>query len=437
MRLALVLALLLACSAAAGFARHGASYPIASNGNAGFPTNQSAFAATQTVMTNPLCARTATATNAGTPITNGAALGDYWWEIGSAQTWSTGSVSGPLVSGQIGTQFGRLTLMNVDSASKWIYGMYLAQLKGAITGTDVTALNFTDGYFNMQNTSLPGSSATCAGFGSAWNCSQQQNGSAATKVLTVACGQAYDFLAQGQSYINTCAYASPPANYIDGRNQFYYDSGHMQHNVEQFRTGCPYSVCIADDSVSNLGKDVKSILFTPAQISNPLNFVQFYYTQSMMAGGVYTNALTYALVLQNVLIGAQGTLGLPYAYAALGTNPVCTYPTSTSRWTYCPSGNGGGTCSTSLCSPITENQHYSMGHWVEDEPGYGDGAFSSPGAAGFYPWIDAGKRYYGILARNASGTDAIHNGFASEQCMRLARRAFMTGIVQTGTTPTP
>ena len=29
----------------------------------------------------------------------------------------------------------------------------------------------------------------------------------------------------------------------------------------------------------------------------------------------------------------------------------------------------------------------------------GDGAFSSPGLFGFYPWIDAGKTYYGVLAR--------------------------------------
>jgi len=33
--------------------------------------------------------------------------------------------------------------------------------------------------------------------------------------------------------------------------------------------------------------------------------------------------------------------------------------------------------------------------------GVGDGAFSSPGAFGFYPWIDRTKTNYGVLARSA------------------------------------
>jgi hypothetical protein len=28
----------------------------------------------------------------------------------------------------------------------------------------------------------------------------------------------------------------------------------------------------------------------------------------------------------------------------------------------------------------------------------GDGAFSSPGAYGFYPWISTDKHYYGIIS---------------------------------------
>ena len=38
---------------------------------------------------------------------------------------------------------------------------------------------------------------------------------------------------------------------------------------------------------------------------------------------------------------------------------------------------------------------------VEDDPANGDGAFSSPGAFGFYPWISKDKAYYGVLAREA------------------------------------
>ncbi|MBK7549435.1 MAG: hypothetical protein IPI20_17215 [Rhodoferax sp.] len=68
-----------------------------------------------------------------------------------------------------------------------------------------------------------------------------------------------------------------------------------------------------------------------------------------------------------------------------------------------------------------------MGHWVEDDrlvrrrP-----PMSSPGAFGFYPWIDASKTYYGVLARQgAAGT-----GVDSVNCGRLIRKAWVTGVAQ-------
>lgn len=65
-----------------------------------------------------------------------------------------------------------------------------------------------------------------------------------------------------------------------------------------------------------------------------------------------------------------------------------------------------------------------------------DGSFSSPGAFGFYPWIDSTKTYYGIVARE------VHNGvLASEEaqrpylqsmnCGRLIRKAWKTGTAVT------
>ena len=64
-------------------------------------------------------------------------------------------------------------------------------------------------------------------------------------------------------------------------------------------------------------------------------------------------------------------------------------------------------------------------HWVETDPLVGDGAFSSAGAFGFYPWVDAGKRFYGIVARQSllSGS-----GFDSAFCGRLIRKAWLTGV---------
>ncbi len=48
---------------------------------------------------------------------------------------------------------------------------------------------------------------------------------------------------------------------------------------------------------------------------------------------------------------------------------------------------------------------YSLGHWVETDPATGDGAFSSAGAFGFYPWLDKGKTWWGVLARRSSAND--------------------------------
>jgi hypothetical protein len=74
---------------------------------------------------------------------------------------------------------------------------------------------------------------------------------------------------------------------------------------------------------------------------------------------------------------------------------------------------------------LDESWHYSIGHWVEDDPKVGDGAFSSPGAFGFYPWIDASKTYYGVVAR-AEAPGALESVY----CGRLIRKAWVTGGAQ-------
>jgi hypothetical protein len=99
--------------------------------------------------------------------------------------------------------------------------------------------------------------------------------------------------------------------------------------------------------------------------------------------------------------------------ALLGSHPVCTNPL---------------TCGLNVAAyspvPSTETWHYSLGHWVEDDPIVGDGAFSSAGSFGFYPWIDATKTNYGIVARSAQQGQ----GYASAQCGRLIRKAWTTGV---------
>jgi hypothetical protein len=82
--------------------------------------------------------------------------------------------------------------------------------------------------------------------------------------------------------------------------------------------------------------------------------------------------------------------------------------------------------------PPQESWQYSLGHWVESDPRVGDGAFSSPGAFGFYPWIDAGRSHYGILARVAS-----NGARGSALCGRQIRKAWSTGVAQLARSTTP
>jgi len=133
------------------------------------------------------------------------------------------------------------------------------------------------------------------------------------------------------------------------------------------------------------------------------------YSQPQPAGGGISSADDYARYLRKLLAGSL-RMG-----AALGTNAVCTNPTT------CPAGQAANTP-----IPSNESWHYSVGHWVEDDPVVGDGAFSSPGAFGFYPWVDASKSWYGVLARR----DSAGGGVDSVYCGRLIRKAWVTGVAQ-------
>lgn len=142
------------------------------------------------------------------------------------------------------------------------------------------------------------------------------------------------------------------------------------------------------------------------------------YNQPHLAGGARSSAADYAIFLRRILNG-------PLLLGVLGSHAVCTYTGATDAST------GRQNCPTALSSPasdpalgLLEAWHYSLGHWVEDDPVSGDGAFSSPGAAGFYPWIDADRQYYGVLARMeltvTASTDSV-------KCGRLIRQAWLSG----------
>ena len=132
----------------------------------------------------------------------------------------------------------------------------------------------------------------------------------------------------------------------------------------------------------------------------------FRYLQPQLAGGIATSAADYGDFLRRIV---DGRLQMK---SVLGTHAVCTNPR---------------TCSTAAESPFTQaDVHYSIGHWVEDDP-QGDGAFSSAGAFGFYPWISRDKTTWGVLARFAPGFDGAKAGAASLMCGRQIRAAWVGG----------
>ncbi|HJV60103.1 MAG TPA: hypothetical protein VJ743_04110 [Albitalea sp.] len=175
----------------------------------------------------------------------------------------------------------------------------------------------------------------------------------------------------------------------DGK--FYYGGGHMQKHATLTGLGPLDDAALASEMRSQLGIDLG-----------------IGYAQPQLAGGVVTTPGDYARFLRKLM---DGTLELG---RQLGTNAVCTNP---------------DTCADALYTPLPAgvNWHYSLGHWVEDDGARGDdGSFSSAGAFGFYPWIDATRSTYGIVARQVEQGA----GWDSAQCGRQIRRAWMTGTAQ-------
>jgi hypothetical protein len=175
----------------------------------------------------------------------------------------------------------------------------------------------------------------------------------------------------------------------DGK--FHYDGGHMQKHASLEGLGGMNSTALATEMRRLLGSDIA-----------------LSYSQPQPAGGVISTAADYARFLRKLLAGSLQMKGL------LGFNTVCTNPRTCSQAVATP-------------SPRSEDWLYSMGHWVDADPAVGDGSFSSTGAFGFHPWIDASKTSYGVLARR---TSTPGTGFESALCGRALRKAWASGIAQ-------
>jgi hypothetical protein len=268
--------------------------------------------------------------------------------------WEVGDRDARLASGSVNaagnaSTYASSTLMPIASASKWLYAGYIVQKRQGVLSA--TDIQFLNFRSGYTNFSI---------------CLQTQTVDSCL------------------AYLNNGVHSDA----TDG--QFDYGGGHMQKHASLEGLGALDNAGLAAEVRSQLGTDIGLV-----------------YTQPQPAGGGASTADDYARYLRKLL---GGMLRMS---AALGTNPVCTNPTT------CPAA-----ISTPI--PLNESWHYSVGHWVEDDPVVGDGAFSSPGAFGFYPWVDAGKRWYGIVARK----DSAGGGVDSVYCGRLIRKAWVTGVAQ-------
>lgn len=271
------------------------------------------------------------------------AVSPFYFELGDR--------NGAITSGQVGgTTYAANSHMMIASASKWLFGAYVAEIRGGVLGTDdVRATHMLSGYVSMSD--------TCGGIGAT---------------------------------VDSCFHSGGNDTYTAGEvDRFYYNSGHFQKWGDD--NG------MAAMTASGVATAYQNVLGITTSFSGPL-----------LAGGAYMSAEEYAVFLRKILNGQLQIAGL------LGSQPACAQPSS---------------CSTADFSPVTgELMHYSVGHWVEDDPAVGDGAFNSAGAFGFYPWIDRSKTYYGVLARQ--DTSGGGQGYASALCGRAIRKAYISGTVQ-------
>jgi len=198
-------------------------------------------------------AATATAQN----HSNCSAIRPFYWEIGN-QSSALASGSIELAGSSGAATYTATTAMPIASASKWLYGAYVAQKRaGVLSAQDITHLHFTSGYTNFNL------------------CAQTDT-------------------------IKSCLDRGNNGLYSPGTDgKFFYNGGHMQKHASLMGLDAMDDAALAIEVGGQLGITVA-------------------YSQPQPAGGVYSNASTYAVYLRKLLNGQLQMNQL------LGSSPVCT-----------------------------------------------------------------------------------------------------------------
>lgn len=275
--------------------------------------------------------------------------------------WEIGDVDGVIVSGQVGGRtYDRDTRMDLASASKWVLGAYAYQRYGGVPPQGVhDALRMLSGYKSFN---------------------------------PILCTLA--------STVKGCF--DMPGNHYqvpDLVGKFYYSGGNTQYAASDADL-----LDLGDYTTARLTAEIQSALGTTMEYQYPA-----------LPAALEGSAAEYAQFLRRLMKPpADGGLVM---HDYLGHDTVQTVP--------CPPGHSG--CAAGGSIQWSYGDHY----WVEDNPvagdlgggtilGPGDGAYSSAGALGFYPWISADKRLYGIVARRGLLGTAFRDSVACGQAIRYA-----------------
>ncbi len=347
----------------------------------------------------------------------------FYWEIGDANGPYTTVAQGTIVSDPPNDHdASRATPMKIASGSKWVYAAYVAQRWGAtsLTPRDWQFLTMSSGYHSLETDdqskcSGPGGSLTVDG----------------CLALCAADGTCND-------------------HNSNDSGEFYYNGGHFEAQSGSLNLFTPISIFhanrLGDDDKVGLGKELDRYL-APASDSHWITF-----DWPVLAEGIDTEPGQYIDDFLRRILSQQ-----LQEYSILGQNAVCT-------------NTNGEVCPSALFEPPElclsgESWHYSAGHWIEDDPRVAgdpppvpaipdDGAYSSPGGLGFYPWLwvprppwnvfNWNTSIYGVVARNGAAdfpsrssndcrparTEADVVSWDSIMCGRAIRRAFLTGMVE-------
>lgn len=282
-------------------------------------------------------------------------LGDFYWEAGNGAGKQFGFSRGSSVT--------ETTVMQLASASKWLYASAYVQSKGYenLSAAEKQRLNFTSGY-------LEGAGR-----------------------MTI-CGDAGTTVAEcyGPSYKNV---SYRPLQ----TGRFYYDGGHMQKLA-------------LDDMGQRTGMGLASVMdWLNGQLGTSLPETP---SAVAVAGGFRGSAEHYRLFLQK-LLNAQYAMSV-----LLDADAVPAWP------------GGPGVAYTP--APEGLEFHYGLGHWIERELVNGTWTVvghSSAGAFGFYPWVNAGRSQYMLLARSRWSLSG-REGDMSRVCAHQILKAYETGNPQ-------